>query len=107
MKFFNFKKKRTPEDNEKIVLKIMEKNLKKGVNSASIYNAFYSAKSKNEQDNLGLSNNQLLNMLYDLALAMSDPVEDFMYGGSDNTFDLIEQRIDSLRENLTDEEKRS
>lgn len=102
-----FERRKTPESSEKKIIKIAAKELSNGVNGPSIYLAFNAAQKENQVRKLGLANNYLLNIVKDVALSMSDTIEDSMYGGSDQTFANIDTEIKKLRERLTDEEKRT
>ncbi|MDP1707295.1 MAG: hypothetical protein Q8L30_01965 [bacterium] len=102
-----FERKRSPEEAERIVKKVVGRELEQGVNGATIYLAFISARKENQDKKLGMANNYLLNIVKDAAFAMSSVIEDSMYGGADQTFANIEVEIAKIRNGLSDEEKRS
>ncbi len=102
-----FERKRSPEEGEQIVNKIVVRELKQGVNGATIYLAFTAAQRENRDKKLGITNNYLLNIVKETAFGMSGAIEDSLYGGPDQTFANIEAEITNIRNKLSDEEKRS
>lgn len=106
-KFFGGERKKSPEAAERIIKKIVGRELEQGVNRATIYLAFTAAQRENRDKKLGMTNNYLLNIVKDTAFGMSSAIEDSMYGGPEQTFANIEAEITKIRNGLSDEEKRS
>ncbi|MDP2665108.1 MAG: hypothetical protein Q8P23_00450 [bacterium] len=106
-KFFSGERKKSPEAAERIIKKVVERELSFGVNGPAIYMAFTAARKENQDKKLGMANNYLLNIVKDTAFAMSDAIEDSLYGGPDQTFANIEAEITRIRNGLSDQEKRS
>lgn len=105
--FENFFGPKTPEQNEEILRKTAEKVFKRGVNKATIYLALQALeqkvedlKKKNNSTPLDITNDYLLNIVRNEALMASSAIEDAMYGGANNTNQLIKEEIESLREEL-------
>ena len=101
-----FERKRSSEEAERIVKKAVGRELKQGVNGATIYLAFTAARRENRDKKLGMTNNYLLNIVKEAAFGMSGAIEDRMYGGPNQTFANIEAEITKIRNGLSDEEKR-
>ena len=102
-----FERKRSPEKAERIVKKVVGRELEQGVNGVTIYLAFTAARRENRDKKLGMTNNYLLNIVKEAAFGMSGAIEDSMYGGPDQTFANIEAEITKIRNELSDEDKRS
>ncbi len=102
-----FERKRGPKEAERIVKKVVGRELEQGVNGATIYLAFTAAQRENQDKKLGMANNYLLNIVKEVAFATSGAIEDSMYGGPEQTFANIEAEITKIRNGLSDEEKRS
>lgn len=106
-KFFGGERKKSPEAAERIVKKVVGRELEQGVNGSTIYLAFIAAQKENHDKKLGMTNNYLLNIVKEAAFGMSSAIEDSMYGGPEQTFANIEAEITKIRNRLSDEEKRS
>jgi len=102
-----FERKRSPEEAERIIKKIVARELEQEVNSSTIYLAFTVAQKENQGKKLEMTNNYLLNIVKDLAFGMSNVFEDSMYGGPGQTFANIEAEITKIRNRISDEEERS
>ena len=102
-----FERKRSLEEAERIIKRIVGRELEQGVNGATIYLAFTAARRENQDKKLRMANNYLLNIVKDAAFGMSSTIEDSMYGGPEQTFANIEAEITKIRNGLSDEEKRS
>jgi len=105
-KLFGFK--RSEEENEDLIRKTAIKEFSKnGVNGPSMYVAFQAVRERNEKENLGFTNNHLLNLVRDMAIGSAGAVEDTLYGGIMETHKNIESEIARLRSELSDEERRT
>lgn len=102
-RFFNSPK--NPEDAERRIQGIVSKELSEGVDGNSVRRSFKMAKNINSSFKSGLTNNHILNIVRNIAVASIGPMERMMYGGADNAINNIDMEINSLRKSLTDEEK--
>jgi len=95
------------EEGEKLIKKVVERELSNNVNRITMHLAFKKAREENETKKLGLTNNHLLNIVEKLATGISSTIEDTLYGGPEQTSANIENEIANLRKSLTDEERAS
>lgn len=97
---------KSPESGERLIQKVIGRELSKGVNGVTLYLAFEAAQEENRSKNLGLTNNHMLNLTRDIAIGMSGAIEDSMYGGREQTIANINAEIEKFRSSLSDEERR-
>ena len=100
-----FGKQKSPEEMESHLRKVIAKEFSIGVNGPAIFNAFTAAQKENTDKKLGFTNNHLLNVVRDAAIASSTSIEDAMYGGAEQTLANINSEINQLREELPKEEQ--
>ena len=98
---------KSPEEIERQIKKVIANEFSIGVNGPAMFNAFNAARKENADKKLGLTNNHLLNIVRDVAIANSSSIEDSMYGGIEQTLANIDSEINQLRKELTDEERTS
>lgn len=99
---------KSPEGKERVIQKVAEKEISElGVNSPGLWNAWEAVRKENMDKKLGLTNNHLLNIVRDTAIAFSGSIEDSMYGGVEQTLANIDAEINRFRQELTDEERRA
>ncbi len=79
---------------------VIEKELSIGVDQPSIIRAFESARKKNVDEVLGLSTEQILDIVRDTAITLSGPIEDTLYGGANQTVNNILSEIDRLKKEM-------
>ena len=106
--FEKFLGPKTEEQKERALAGKVSKEFELGVNGPAIHNAFRIAQEENAENNYGFTNNYLLNMVKDCALAYSygDEIELIM-GGHEEVIKEINIEIDNLRKNLSEDEQRS
>ncbi|MBI2063553.1 MAG: hypothetical protein HYT65_00980 [Candidatus Yanofskybacteria bacterium] len=100
-----FHSPKNPEEGERLIQKVVGQELSLGINAPMLWRAFKAAQKENKTRNLGMTNNQLLNITKDMAIGLSGEIEDSMYGGLEQTIANINKEIEKLRDELTDEER--
>ncbi len=98
---------KNPEDIEKKIQKVIAEELAIGINGPAMFHAFNAAKKENTDNNLGLTNNALLNIVKDSAIEMASSIEDVLMGGREQVIANINSEIERLRGDMTEEEQKS